>query len=78
MRYKGKYVCLVEIDFDINPGKGGFLPFDDLKTQICGKGLTEEIRKLISDELLDASFAKAQVIKQYDEFYKEGDNDIHS
>jgi len=68
MRYKGKYVALIEIDFDIEKSKG-MLPFEEIKKNVVGGNLTNDIRYLIRDEIVD-DYGNVTVTQQYADMYE--------
>ena len=68
MRIKGKYVALVEIDFDFEH-KQTHLPFEQIKTKVVGGELTNEIKKAIDEEFFDDE-TKATVTQQYADLYE--------
>lgn len=54
MRYKGRYVAQIGIDFEFEY-KEGMLPLEEIKYQVLGGGMTKEIENLLSDEVNDLS-----------------------
>lgn len=68
MRYKGKYVALVEIDFDIEKSEG-MLPFEEIKKKTVGGELTDEIKDVIRGELID-DYGTVTVTQQYADMYE--------
>lgn len=68
MRYKGKYVALIEIDFDIEKQKG-MLPFEEIKKKTVGGELTDEIKDVIRGELID-DYGTVTVTQQYADMYE--------
>ena len=46
---KGKYVCLVTIDFHIDENRPGLLPLDEIKERVH-QYFDADIQELISDE----------------------------
>ncbi len=49
---KGKYVCLVTIDFHIDENRPGLLPLDEIKERVH-QYFDADIQELISDEMQD-------------------------
>lgn len=49
---KGKYVCLVTIDFHIDENRPDLLPLDEIKEHVH-QYFDADIQELISDEMLD-------------------------
>lgn len=49
MRYKGQYIGVVTIDFDIDGNKEGVLPFDEVKEGFSH--FTEMLTELVEYEL---------------------------
>ena len=68
MRYKGKYVALIEIDFDIKRSEG-MLPFEEIKKKTVGGELTDEIKDVIRGELID-DYGTITVTQQYADMYE--------
>ena len=68
MRYKGKYVALIEINFDIEKSEG-MLPFEEIKKKTVGGELTDEIKDVIRGELID-DYGTVTVTQQYGDMYE--------
>ena len=68
MRYKGKYVALVEIDFDIEESKG-MLPFEEIKKKTIGGELTDAIRDVIRGFVID-DYGTIAVTQKYADMYE--------
>ena len=68
MRYKGKYVALVEIDFDIEKIEG-MLSFEEIKKKTVGGELTDDIRDVIKGEVID-DYGTVTVTQQYADMYE--------
>ena len=68
MRYKGKYVALVEIDFDIEKIEG-MLSFEEIKKKAVGSELTDCIRDVIKGEVID-DYGTVTVTQQYADMYE--------
>ena len=68
MRYKGKYVALVEIDFDIEKSERT-LPLEEIKKKTVGGELTDAIRDVIRDEVVD-DYGTITVTQQYADMYE--------
>ena len=74
MRYKGRYVAQIMIDFDIEK-REGVLPFDVVKKKVTDGELTDAIRDVVVDEYIDDS-GTVTVTQQYADLYEvedEGD-----
>ena len=69
MRVKGKYVCTVEIDIDFLYKKYMF-PFEKIKENIVGGWLTDRIKDVITDEIMNSRFCKTTVTQQYADLYE--------
>lgn len=72
MRYKGKYVALVEIDFDIEK-REGVLPFDVVKKKITDGEMTDALRDVIVGEVTD-DYETVTVTQQYADMYEVEDD----
>ena len=72
MRYKGKYVAMVEMDFDIEKQKD-MLPFDAIKKKTMDGELTDALRDVIVDEVID-DYATVTVTQQYADMYEVEDD----
>lgn len=68
MKYKGKYVALIEIDFDIEKSER-MLPFEEIKKKTVGGELTDEIKDVIRGELID-DYGTVTVTQQYADMYE--------
>lgn len=68
MRYKGKYVAQIEIDFDIEKSER-MLPFEEIKKKTVGGELTDDIRDVIRDEIID-DYGTITVTQQYADMYE--------
>ncbi len=68
MRYKGKYVALIEIDFDFIRSEL-MLSFDEIKKKLVGGELTDEIKDVIRGELID-DYGTITVTQQYADMYE--------
>lgn len=75
MRYKGRYVAQIVIDFDILEQKGtGMLPFEEIKKRTtCGE-LTDLIKDVIVGEVID-DYGTVTVTQQYADMYEVEDED---
>lgn len=70
MRYKGRYVAQIVIDFDILEQKGaGMLPFEEIKKKATDGELTDAIRDVIVGEVID-DFGTVTVTQQYADMYE--------
>lgn len=67
-RYKGRYVALIEINFDIEKQKG-MLPFDAIKKKTMNGELTDTIRDVVAGEIVD-EYATVTVTQQYADMYE--------
>ena len=67
MRYKGRYVALVEIDFDIEKSEG-MLSFEEIKKKTVGGELTDAIKDVIRGELI-VDYGTVAVTQQYADMY---------
>jgi len=68
VRYKGKYVAQIEIDFDIEKSER-MLPFEEIKKKTVGGELTDDIRDVIRDEIID-DYGTITVTQQYADMYE--------
>ena len=73
MRYRGKYVALIEIDFDIEKRKD-MLPFDVIKKKTTDGELTDAIRDVVVGEVVD-DYGTVTVTQQYADMYEVEDGD---
>lgn len=70
MRYKGRYVAQIVIDFDILEQKGaGMLPFEEIKKKATDGELTDAVRDVIAEEVID-DFGTVTVTQQYADMYE--------
>lgn len=68
MRYKGRYVALIEIDFDYEKQEG-MLPFEEIKKKTVGGELTGMIKDVIHGEIID-DYGIITVTQQYADLYE--------
>ena len=68
MRYKGKYVALIEIDFDIEKSEG-MLQFEEIKKKTVGGWLTDAIKDVIRGEVIE-DYGTIAVTQQYADMYE--------
>jgi hypothetical protein len=68
MRYKGKYVAQIVIDFDIEKSER-MLPFEEIKKKTVGGELTDDIRDVIREEIID-DYGTITVTQQYADMYE--------
>ena len=68
MRYKGKYVALLEIDFDIEK-REGMLPFEEIKKKTINGVLTDAIKDVVGGEVID-DYGTVTVTQQYADMYE--------
>ena len=73
MRIKGRYVALVEIDIDFEQKKD-MVTFHELKKRTTDGFLTDCIRDVIKDEVID-DYAKVTVTQQYADLYEVEEDD---
>ena len=70
MRYKGRYVAQIVIDFDILEQKGArMLPFEAIKKKTIGGELTNAIKDVIVGEIID-DCGTVTVTQQYADMYE--------
>ena len=75
MTVKGKYVCMVEIDFDFQY-REGMLPFEKIRDKTVNGELTDIIRDVIVDKVMDREYGTVTITQQYADLYKvEGEQD---
>ena len=70
MRIKGKYVALVEFEFDFEHRPTTHLPFEQIKAKIVDGDLTNEIKNVLDEEFFDDEEAKSTVTQQYADLYE--------
>lgn len=70
MKIKGRYVGLVMIDFDLEEGKNGVVPFAELDGLVKEK-LTEIIKADLQDEI--GEIGTVSVVQQYADLYRVAD-----
>ena len=68
MRYKGRYVAQIVIDFDILKQKG-MLPFEEIKKKTIDGELTDAIKDVVVGEIID-DCGTVTVTQQYADMYK--------
>ena len=70
MRYKGRYVAQIVIDFDILEQKGtGMLPFEEIKKKATDGELTDAIKDVVVGEVID-DCGTVTVTQQYVDMYE--------
>ena len=70
MRYKGRYVAQIVIDFDVLVRKGiVMLPFEEIKKKTIDGELTDMIKDVVGGEILD-DYGKVTVTQQYADMYE--------
>jgi hypothetical protein len=70
MRYKGRYVAQIVIDFDILEQKGiGMLPFEEIKKKTIDGELTDAIKDVVVGEVID-DYGTVTVTQQYADMYE--------
>lgn len=72
MRIKGRYVALVEIDFNFQHEKE-MLPFEKIKENFSDGKLTDDIKELIYSEIMDR-YGDVKVTQQYADMYEVEDD----
>ena len=68
MRYKGRYVAQIVIDFDILEQKG-MLPFEEIKKKTIDGELTDAIKDVVVGEVID-DCGTVTVTQQYADMYE--------
>lgn len=68
MRYKGRYVAQIVIDFDILERKG-VLPFEEIKKKTIDGELTDAIKDVVVGEIID-DCGTVTVTQQYADMYE--------
>lgn len=68
MRYKGRYVAQIVIDFDILKQKG-MLPFEEIKKKTIDGELTDAIKDVVVGEVID-DCGTVTVTQQYADMYE--------
>jgi hypothetical protein len=70
MRYKGRYVAQIVIDFDILKQKGTRMrPFEEIKKKTIDGELTDAIKDVIVGEIID-DYGIVTVTQQYANMYE--------
>ena len=70
MRYKGRYVAQIVIDFDFLEQKGtGMLPFEEIKKRTTGGELTDVIKDVVVGEVID-DYGTVTITQQYADMYE--------
>lgn len=67
MRYKGRYVAQIVIDFDILEQKG-MLPFEEIKKKTIDVELTDAIKDVVGEIIDDCG--TVTVTQQYADMYE--------
>ena len=68
MRYKGRYVAQIVIDFDILERKG-MLPFEEIKKKTIDGELTDAIKDVVVGEII-GDCGTVTVTQQYADMYE--------
>lgn len=68
MRYKGRYVAQIVIDFDMEK-KERMLPFEEIKKRTVNGELTDMIKDVVTGELVD-DYGTVSVTQQYADMYE--------
>ena len=70
MRYKGRYVAQIVIDFNILEQKGmGMLPLEEIKKKTTDGELTDAIKDVVVGEIID-DYGTVTVTQQYADMYE--------
>lgn len=78
MRYKGRYVAQIVIDFDIEKQKGIImLPFEEIKKRTTDGELTDLIKDVVVGEIID-DYGTVTVTQQYADMYEVKDDQTGS
>ena len=73
MRIKGRYVAQIVIEFDYEKEEG-MLPFGEIKKKVVDGELTNAIRDVVIDEVID-DYGTVAVTQQYADMYEVEDGD---
>ena len=68
MRYKGRYVAQIVIDFDMEKEEG-MLPFEEIKKRTVDGELTDAIKDVVVGEIID-DYGTVTVTQQYADMYE--------
>ncbi len=68
IRYKGRYVAQIVIDFDIEKEEG-MLPFEEIKKRTIDGELTDLIKDVVVGEVID-DYGTVTVTQQYADMYE--------
>ena len=69
MRYKGRYVAQIVIDFDILKKGTRMLPFEEIKKKTIDGELTDAIKDVVVGEIID-DCGTVTVTQQYADMYE--------
>ena len=70
MRYKGRYVAQIVIDFDILKREGTRMPpFEEIKKKMIDGELTDAIKDVVVGEVID-DYGTVTVTQQYADMYE--------
>lgn len=69
MRYKGKYVAQIVIDFDILKKGTRMRPFEEIKKKTIDGELTDAIKDVVVGEIID-DCGTVTVTQQYADMYE--------
>ena len=69
MRYKGRYVAQIVIDFDILKKGTRMLPFEEIKKKTIGGELTNAIKDVVVGTIID-DYGIVTVTQQYADMYE--------
>ena len=68
MRYKGRFVAQIVIDFDMEKEEV-MLPFEEIKKKAIDGELTDAIKDVVVDEVID-DYGTVTVTQQYADMYE--------
>lgn len=63
MKLKGKYVCTLEMNFDVDIPKNSEAEAERIKDEFCNE-ITEEIREAIYENIADEEYCEVIVTQQ--------------
>lgn len=69
-RIKGKYVALVEIDFDIKDNLSNTILFDKMKEHVTGYAMTDSVCRALMDCICSPDIGTVTVTKQLADLYE--------
>lgn len=71
-RIKGRYVCTVCIEMDVDENLDGLLPYEVIERQFKEE-LNKEIEKLLRDNVVDDEIGKLEVIQTHCDMWRTED-----